>query len=509
MSDDQKGTGIQSATWGGVVSGSVAWTYDADFRVATETITAGADTSTVSFGYDGDSLMVCASPTNCSPASSDAMTLSYDGGNGLPLGSTVGSVTEAFTHSQFGELATQSASHGATQLLDITYDDVSAPRDNLGRIQTKTDVMLGVTKTHQYGYDGAGRLENVWLDGAPVETYTYDGNGNRLSLTTPGGTINATYDDQDRLLTYGDNVYTYTANGELLSKTHTPSGDVTSYVYDVRGNLRQVTLPNGDVITYEIDGQDRRVAKRVNGTLTRQFIWKDQLRIAAELDGTGALVSRFVYGQRHATTPEYVLRGGQTYRVVSDHLGSPRIVVNVNNAGDMPVQVEYSAFGEVTGTGIGWLPHGFAGGLYDGETGFVRFGARDYDAEVGRWTAKDPIRYGGGVNLYEYGLNNPLSFIDASGKIPCDAAVAGAGIGVGLIAGVALLKNPYAGLAAGAIVGALGYGVGVLLCKDPRMDPRGDSENYCEDDGDAIRCWKRKSCSWDDGDLNCSQKCEP
>ena len=79
---------------------------------------------------------------HCSPASSDAMTLSYDGGNGLPLGSTVGSVTEAFTHSQFGELATQSASHG----------------------------------------------------------------GNRLSLTTPGGTINATYDDQDRLLTYGDTV---------------------------------------------------------------------------------------------------------------------------------------------------------------------------------------------------------------------------------------------------------------------------------------------------------------
>ena len=31
-------------------------------------------------------------------------------------------------------------------------------------------------------------------------------------------------------------------------------------------------------------------------------------------------------------------------------------------------------------------PFGFAGGLYDHQTGLIRFGARDYDSEAGRWT---------------------------------------------------------------------------------------------------------------------------
>ncbi len=49
----------------------------------------------------------------------------------------------------------------------------------------------------------------------------------------------------------------------------------------------------------------------------------------------------------------------------------------------------------------------------------MRFGARDYDPETGRWTAKDPIRFeGGDANLYTYVLNDPVNFIDSEGLSP-------------------------------------------------------------------------------------------
>ncbi|WP_435106960.1 RHS repeat-associated core domain-containing protein, partial [Arhodomonas sp. AD133] len=58
----------------------------------------------------------------------------------------------------------------------------------------------------------------------------------------------------------------------------------------------------------------------------------------------------------------------------------------------------------------------FAGGLYDPDTGLVRFGARDYDPEVGRWTAKDPILFAAGsANIYAYVAGNPANVVDPSG----------------------------------------------------------------------------------------------
>ncbi len=61
-------------------------------------------------------------------------------------------------------------------------------------------------------------------------------------------------------------------------------------------------------------------------------------------------------------------------------------------------------------------PFGFAGGLFDRDTGLVRFGARDYDAETGRWTAKDPIRFAAGLtSLYSYVGGDPINRKDPRG----------------------------------------------------------------------------------------------
>jgi RHS repeat-associated protein len=191
-------------------------------------------------------------------------------------------------------------------------------------------------------------------------------------------------------ITYGTNTYTYTANGELKTKTN--GGQTATYTYDVFGNLTNAVLPNGTTIEYVIDGRNRRVGKKVNSTMTQGFLYQDGLRPVAELDGTGAVVSRFVYGDK-INVPSYVVKGGTAYRIVSDHLGSPRLIVNTAT-GAIAQRLDYDEFGNVLqDTNPGFQPFGFAGGLYDRDTKLTRFGARDYDAETGRWVAKDLIRF--------------------------------------------------------------------------------------------------------------------
>ena len=80
-------------------------------------------------------------------------------------------------------------------------------------------------------------------------------------------------------------------------------------------------------------------------------------------------------------------------------------------------RIDYDEFGNITqDASPGFQPFGFAGGIYDQHTELVRFGARDYDAQTGRWTAKDPIGFGGGdTNLYGYVLGDPVNWVDPLG----------------------------------------------------------------------------------------------
>ena len=122
---------------------------------------------------------------------------------------------DARTYSGFGELATTSATAGATALYATTYT-----RDGLGRIVQLDETIQGETSSTLFDYDTAGRLWKVTVDGVLTAEYRYDANGNRTAVTNDLGlTTTATYDAQDRLLTYGAASYTYTKNGELASKT--------------------------------------------------------------------------------------------------------------------------------------------------------------------------------------------------------------------------------------------------------------------------------------------------
>jgi RHS repeat-associated protein len=388
-----------SETWAGSVAGSLSRTYSNNFRLSYRSINGG---NTISYQYDDDGLLIGAGD----------LTLTRDAQNGLLTGSTVGSVTDAWTYNGFAEPTSYIANYSGP-IYSVLYNTY----DKLGRITQKTETILGGSSDiYEYEYDLAGRLEKVKKNTTTIFTYTYDANGNRLSYSSGGPPVTGTYDNQDRLLTYGTATYQYTANGELQSKT--TGGQTTTYQYDALGNLLSVILPNTTQIVYLVDGGNKRIGKKVNNTLVKGFLYDGQLNPVAELDGNNQLVSHFIFGSR-VNVPDYLVKGGVTYRIVSDHLGSPRLVVNTAT-GAIAQRMDYDEFGRVTNdTFPGFQPFGFAGGLYDSETGLVRFGARDYDAGSGRWITKDPIQFRGGqVNLYTYINNNPINNIDPLGLDP-------------------------------------------------------------------------------------------
>jgi YD repeat-containing protein len=256
-----------SSTWTGRVAGSVSRAYNNNFWVTSESIDGG---DTIAFTYDNDGLVTQAG----------ALTLTPNRTNGLLTGTSLGLATDARTYNSFGELTGYTASYKGGALYSVTLT-----RDAGGRVSTKSETIGGATNAFIYNYDPAGRLTGVTENGKSISTYGYDTNSNRLKATTPSGTVSATYDAQDRLLTYGAASFTYTGNGELESQT--VSGKTTTYSYDALGNLIAATLPNGTKITYVIDAENRRVCKEVNGALEEGFLY-DGGRIVAQLNGSNA-----------------------------------------------------------------------------------------------------------------------------------------------------------------------------------------------------------------------------
>jgi RHS repeat-associated protein/uncharacterized repeat protein (TIGR01451 family) len=381
--------------WSGVVTGQVGFTYNNDFRITAETVNAG---NSISYGYDADGLIT----------SAGALTLARDAQKGLVSSSQIGAVGDSYIYNDLGEVTSYTASVNGSPIFALSYT-----RDAAGRIAQVSDTTQGTNTAIGYGYDNGARLATTTRDGVRQSSYSYDANNNRLSQGAVVGTTTATYDDEDHLLTYGSATYGYSPRGDLQSRTDTVG--TTTYHYDAFGNLLHVTLPNGAMIDYVVDAQNRRTAKKLNGTLIQGFLYRNQLNVVAELDSTGVVRSRFIYAAS-AVVPTYMMKGGSTYRIVSDGLGSPRLVVDVAS-GSVVQRMDYDEFGNVVAdTNPGFQPFGFAGGLYDADTKLVRFGARDYDPQTGRWTAKDPIGFGGGsANLYSYAATDPVNFFDSAG----------------------------------------------------------------------------------------------
>lgn len=442
---------------GGTVAQYTA-SYNSLFKIGSETIYPASSAShSVAYGYDNDELLISAGD----------ISINRNATSGRIAGTAIGSVTDTWDYNSFGELDEYEFKYSTTTLFDYAL-----VRDDLGRVDTLTETVQGVTTTYEYDYDNSGRLTDVTKNSVSYSHYSFDSNSNRTSGNTGGTSFSAVVDAQDRLTDYNLVDYTYSLAGELETKVNTLTSETTTFVYDVLGNLKSVTLPSSDVVTYEADGFNRRVSRTLNGTVTSKYLY-DGSRIVAELDSGNALKYRFVYGTK-PHVPDYMTDGTDTWRIVTDHIGSVRLVVKVSD-GTVAQKISYNEMGRVlSDTNPGFQPFGFAGGLYDPDTKLVRFGARDYDPETGRWTSKDPILFNGGdMNLYGYVLADPVNLIDPSGNNPLIAAPIIGGLTGAIIGGISAGINggnigtgAWSGFVGGATAGlglATGFGAGAAI----------------------------------------------
>jgi RHS repeat-associated protein len=387
-------------TSSGMVNGSISITYDNDLNVTSKSVNG---TAPIGYAYDGDGLLT----------SVGMETISRDPLNGRVTETTAGLIRDTRTYDELGQVSDYTALLSASPLFTQHYT-----HDAAGRITAIDETTGSTTVTRAFSYDTAGRLATVTQNGAPAATYTYDGNSNRLTRVTGAGTESGTYDDQDRVTSYGGFTFTYTPNGEIASKTS--AFGTTGYRYDSFGNLIGVTLPGGRVIEYILDARSRRVARKLDGAVTQKFLYSDGLRPIAQLAPDDSVVYRFLYAER-ANVPSLIVGTSATYRVIADHGGSSRGIVDI--ATGSPVQyLAYDEFGNITtDTNPAFQPFAFAGGLYDPDTHLVHFGAREYDPSLGRFLTRDPLGLGGGqTNVYDYAANDPVNFGDPSGLMPLD-----------------------------------------------------------------------------------------
>jgi YD repeat-containing protein len=153
------------------------------------------------FNYDNDGLL-----TNAG-----ALAMVYNSLNGLLTGTMMDFVTDSYNN--FGEVSNYNAKFGSTDLFNSVYlrDSLACPPSlGRGRITTKTETVLGDTNKFDHKYNRIGYLVEVERNDTLISKYEYDANGNRtkqISLNqqiTLYDTVTADYDDQDRLLRYGN-----------------------------------------------------------------------------------------------------------------------------------------------------------------------------------------------------------------------------------------------------------------------------------------------------------------
>ncbi len=346
-------------------------------------------------------------------------------------------IVASTTYAPFGPLTSITYGNGRSQIraydLDYAIDAISSTPagaltldfevDVMGNIVEVSDSLGQATPDRVYTYDAMHRLtkaETGATPPAPLEAYTYNPTGDRLSASLNGNSpdiytyVPATH----RLASVGATVRTYDESGNTL--TGISSGH--SLAYDDRKRLRQSMNP-ASTATYRYNGRGERIGKSVSyGSveMATTFAYDEGGRLLGEYGAPGNLLAEYVYLD---DMPIAVIKDGAPKYIEVDHLGTPRQVIEPSiNTVLWMWEMTGSTFGsnevneDVDGDGTGLVLNlRFPGQYFDAEAGLHYNSRRDYDSTVGRYVQADPIGLIGGRNLYSYVSNVPLTLIDPDG----------------------------------------------------------------------------------------------
>lgn len=330
--------------------------------------------------------------------------------------------------------------------LEYLYErGAGSDRSDQGLLQKVVDHRTGHTTS--YTYDKLNRLTDATRRNSTSVVdqfvYSYDPNSNLTRATRYDGTTKAsevefTYGQYQELIrcrrvvgTTGCHSgstnpieYYYDASGNMqqgvpagtTSTSQTPA-DV-SYSYDQKSHATHVTKPNSTVsFSYVGATQSERKTKSSNGVVSSQY---DALGL--ERDTAFGDVITYLRDNKGQAIGQKVVSGTSTARryYVRDRLGS--VVAITNGQAEVTKRYSYDPYGNMTATGTDdvYQPWRFAQGYFDQETGLYKMGERYYDPLLHRFTQTDPVMGSLGnpiaLNPYLYAGNNPVNFVDPTGR---------------------------------------------------------------------------------------------
>ena len=284
----------------------------------------------------------------------------------------------------------------------------------------------GSSHSYAFTYDGLNRMLNATHDtNAYTEKVTgYDKNGNitglqryanglidNLTYTYNGNRLTKVEDATDNATGFTDgasqaNEYTYDNNGNL---TQDLNKGITNISYNFLNLPQQIRYSNGVVVNYgySADGVKQRV-QHLNSGLPNVVYCGN---VIYEGDVAKLLLTEEGYID--------LANGNAYYYYLKDHQGNNRVVVS--SSGTVMETNHYYPFGGVFSTSTNVQPYKYNGKELDTKAGlnWYDYGARHYDATLGRWFVMDPLAekmYG--WSPYGYCFNNPIKLVDIDGKYP-------------------------------------------------------------------------------------------